>query len=168
MEEKESIEIVENFLKECDKDLNCEISIKADGLTRAAIENLIKKCKECKLNECINCEISWTEIQEIKKLVARVKELEQIEAEHQKENGELREQLNELEKYKTLYINIQGMRNGKELLKKYINDSVLKSTIREKIEEYKKKENCENGKYCNNCCEHYARCKTLQELLEDK
>lgn len=41
--------------------------------------------------------------------------------------------------YKTLYINIQGVRTGKQLLKKYINDSILKSEIREKLEKAEKK-----------------------------
>lgn len=40
------------------------------------IIKLIEKCDNCKLNECINCEISYTEVQEIKKLVDRVKDLE--------------------------------------------------------------------------------------------
>jgi hypothetical protein len=49
-----------------------------------------------------------------------------------KRNKELEE---ENKNYKRLYININGMRNGKELLIKYINDSILKSAIKEKIEE---------------------------------
>lgn len=32
------------------------------------IEKLINRCEECKLKECINCEISWTEVEAIKKL----------------------------------------------------------------------------------------------------
>jgi len=42
-----------------------------------SIIKLIEKCDNCKLNECINCEISWAEVQEIKKLLDRVKELEE-------------------------------------------------------------------------------------------
>ena len=41
----------------------------------------------------------------------------------------------ENENYRKLYVNIQGMRSGKELLTKYINDSILKDVIRDKIEE---------------------------------
>ena len=33
------------------------------------VESLIKKCDGCKLNECINCEINWTEIQSIKNII---------------------------------------------------------------------------------------------------
>ena len=52
---------------------------------------------------------------------------------------------------------------------KYLNENyMLKSKIKEKLEEYKVKENCKKGKYCNNCCEYYARCKTLQSLLEEE
>lgn len=32
------------------------------------IENLIKRCDNCKLKECINCKISWTQVQAIKKI----------------------------------------------------------------------------------------------------
>ena len=32
------------------------------------IEKLITRCEKCKLKECINCEISWTEVEAIKKL----------------------------------------------------------------------------------------------------
>lgn len=41
------------------------------------IIKLIGKCDKCKAFECINCEISWNEVQEIKKLLDRVTELEQ-------------------------------------------------------------------------------------------
>lgn len=41
------------------------------------IENLIKKCDKCKLKECINCEISWDEVQAIKRFHKAYKELEE-------------------------------------------------------------------------------------------
>ena len=41
------------------------------------VENLIKKCDECKLKECINCEISWSEISSVRRLVDKYKELEE-------------------------------------------------------------------------------------------
>ena len=62
------------------------------------IIKLIEKCDNCKLNECINCEISYTEVQEIKKLVDRVTELEQ-----------------DIEKQKTYY------EFAKDLIEKYYN-----------------------------------------------
>ena len=34
------------------------------------MSDLIKQCDECRLNECINCEHSWADIQEIKKQLA--------------------------------------------------------------------------------------------------
>lgn len=33
------------------------------------VENLIKRCDECKLKECINCETNWTEVTSIKRIV---------------------------------------------------------------------------------------------------
>jgi len=41
------------------------------------IKDLIETCKECKLHECINCEISWTEVQAIENLIKGYKELEE-------------------------------------------------------------------------------------------
>lgn len=43
---EEDIDILERFLKICDEDLFTEISIKTNGLTRNAIEHLIKEYKE--------------------------------------------------------------------------------------------------------------------------
>jgi NADH:ubiquinone oxidoreductase subunit E len=60
------------------------------------------------------------------------------------------------------YIEYKGVKYIKE---QYV---ISKSKIKEKIEEYKKTEKCKNGKYCNNCCTYYSRCKLLQELMEDK
>ena len=31
------------------------------------IQDLVDRCEKCKLDECINCEISWIEVQIIKK-----------------------------------------------------------------------------------------------------
>lgn len=33
------------------------------------LKRLIKRCDECKLNECINCEISYSDIQTIEHLI---------------------------------------------------------------------------------------------------
>lgn len=41
----------------------------------------------------------------------------------------------ENKKYKNFQVHIYGMRSGKELLTRYINDSVLKDEIRDKIKE---------------------------------
>lgn len=41
------------------------------------LERLIKRCDECKLNECINCEISYSDIQTIKHLIKAYKELKE-------------------------------------------------------------------------------------------
>lgn len=39
------------------------------------VENLIKRCDECKLKECINCETDWTEITSIKRIVDSYKKV---------------------------------------------------------------------------------------------
>jgi hypothetical protein len=39
------------------------------------VENLIKRCDECKLKECINCETNWTEITSIKRIVDSYKKV---------------------------------------------------------------------------------------------
>ena len=68
-------------------------------------------------------------------------------------------------KYKNFQLHINGMRNGKELLIKYINDSVLKEDIRDKIkvlegciEEFKPQGYIEG--------ELKAKIEVLKELLE--
>ena len=59
-------------------------------------EKLIKKCDECKLNECINCEISWTEIASIRRLIDDYKRVLKMNEVLSKENGVL---LKENEEY---------------------------------------------------------------------
>ena len=41
------------------------------------LENLIKKCDECKLHECIGCEIVYNDIQAIKRLLFGIKEIKE-------------------------------------------------------------------------------------------
>lgn len=36
------------------------------------IQEMIKKCDECKLPECIQCEYSWSDVQEIKEEVKKI------------------------------------------------------------------------------------------------
>lgn len=56
------------------------------------VDKLIKKCDECKLNECINCEISWTEVVSIKKITDEYKKVLKINEVLLKENELLRQQ----------------------------------------------------------------------------
>lgn len=39
------------------------------------VEQIIDKCKNCKLKECINCEINWNQVQAIENLLKENKEL---------------------------------------------------------------------------------------------
>ena len=54
------------------------------------VDKLIKKCDECKLNECINCEISWTEVVSIKKITDEYKKILKMNEVLLKENEELK------------------------------------------------------------------------------
>lgn len=61
------------------------------------LQRLIDRCDKCDLAECINCEISWTEVQALKGLLDLYNNLKEIEEEHRKENGELRVELKKVE-----------------------------------------------------------------------
>lgn len=54
---------------------------------------LIDRCNECNFLACENCEINWTQVQAIEKLLDKYKNLKEIEEEHRKENGLLRVEL---------------------------------------------------------------------------
>jgi hypothetical protein len=92
-------------------------------------------------------------------LYERIVELEEIEKEHQKENGELRERVEELEKYENYY------KNERVQL-------IPKSKVRKKLEEYNKMINATYGDITHqgdirrdNCIEIRN---VLQELLEER
>lgn len=61
------------------------------------VDKLIKKCDECKLNECINCEISWTEVISIKKITDEYKKILKMNEVLLKENKELKNKIMEKE-----------------------------------------------------------------------
>lgn len=56
------------------------------------INCLIERCKQCKLNECITCDICWSEVQAIENLINRNKELEEKNTKLQEKNEELKEE----------------------------------------------------------------------------
>lgn len=72
------------------------------------VENLIKRCEECKLKECINCETSYTEIMSIKRIVDSYKKV-------LKENEELKE-------YNMTYKKILGLADNRIYRKKYLEE----------------------------------------------
>lgn len=43
-----------------------------------SVEKLIKRCDECEEHECIQCEICWSDVQEIKKLFQLLEEKTKI------------------------------------------------------------------------------------------
>lgn len=72
------------------------------------VEKLIKKCDECKLKECINCEISWSEIASVRRLIDNYKKLE-------KNSIKVSLVEEKLEKEKLPNIIVGGRRNKKTL-----------------------------------------------------
>ena len=78
-------------------------------------DKLIKKCDECKLNECINCEISWTEVVSIKKITDEYKKVLKMNEVLLKENEELKS--DNLE-----YQRIQDIFDKRTYRKKYLEE----------------------------------------------
>ena len=81
------------------------------------IKELLNKCDNCKLKECIACEFTWTDIQKIKKYIENIettnetldKECSRLE---QKESilDKVTDKLKEVnKKYKNEYENIENM-----------------------------------------------------------
>lgn len=67
---------------------------------------------------------------------------------------------------------IEGMRNGKQLLGKYINDSILKDEIRKKLAEAEKEYNEIHAKHYRDCgiseARAEAKIEAYKELLNTK
>ncbi len=49
--------------------------------SKEGIENILNKCDNCNLSECINCEMSYTERQKVKKYI------EQLESDNYEQNN---------------------------------------------------------------------------------
>lgn len=58
------------------------------------VEQLLNKCDNCKLKECIGCEFTWTDIQKIRKYI---QELEQKQSILDKVTEECRKKMTEYE-----------------------------------------------------------------------
>ena len=130
------------------------------------LKKLIKKCDECKLNECINCEISYSDIQTIKHLIQEYKNLKVIEESHRNENGELRERVKQLEEENERLKGKIDVCNWQEKSCRDIIDEkyIPVSLVKEKIEELE-----ENG-YWNYLEKRdlETTIEILQELLEKR
>lgn len=92
------------------------------------VDKLIKKCDECKLNECINCEISWTEVVSIKKITDEYKKVLKMNEVLLKENKELNSKIPNLEQSTEILIET----NTK--LTNELNDSISKQKIKDIID----------------------------------
>lgn len=81
------------------------------------LENIINRCEKCKLPECINCEISWNEVQALENLIKGYREKE--------------------EKLIDERILTQYMQNNIKGYQEELENSIPKLKIKEKIEELK-------------------------------
>lgn len=133
------------------------------------VENLIKRCDECKLKECINCETNWTEITSIKRIVDSYKKVLK-ENEELKNNGPIDENEFELAvdcDYDRLKRLIDTADKSEEFIlynnEKWIKEkySVPTEKIKDKIEEL------ENANwYCKSVKNQTIR--ALKELLKEE
>lgn len=115
----------------------------------------------------------WCEA--IENLLNRNKELEEIEQEHKKENGELREKVKELEEENTVLkkannisenVTIKDITNFmNKSLEDFNKEYVPVAKIKEIFEKNKAITDC---RYCNNTCDSYAVCMFCKDLLEEK
>ena len=108
------------------------------------IECLIERCKQCKLNACITCDICWSEVQAIENLLKGYKEEKDLRIHYE----------NSLDNMERLYID--------------------KDKVKEKIEEYDKqrikmeKDDIGVGfTLGKEWSDLKAKLQVLQELLED-
>lgn len=123
-------------------------------------EKLIKKCDECKLNECINCEISWTEIDLIRRIVDNYKRV-------LKENEELKNAVNIVNKEKSDWIRAYQEEKDKQF--ELLRSSIPVKEVKDKIEEYKNMlKTCNKAKDIDRIKAINERILELQELLEGR
>lgn len=100
-----------------------------------------------------------------------IENLKEIEQEHKKENGELREKVKKLEENTILKEDLHEMtvsNNHKKenwVHRSILNSYIPVSKIKEKYEKNKARTDC---RYCNNACDSYAVCMFCKELLEGK
>lgn len=130
------------------------------------VENLIKKCDECKLKECINCETNWTEITSIKRIVDSYKKV-------LKENEELKENDN---KY-TIHLTDEQYNMVIEIVQDDINRKWIQK-LKDKIEELNKlltdidykdiEDKQEREFYKKEYYQVVAQIKVLKELLKEE
>lgn len=107
------------------------------------VEKLIKKCDECKLHECINCEINWTEISSVRRLIDGYKQLEE-------------------------YYEEQNEVNAKFIPKSKVKEKIEK--LQREFDFYAGREHAEwqDGEFDGEQCDDIAlQIRTLKELLEE-
>lgn len=123
-------------------------------------EKLIKKCDECKLNECINCEISWTEIDLIRRIVDNYKRV-------LKENEELKNAVNIVNKEKSDWIRAYQEEKDKQF--ELLRSSIPVKEVKDEIEEYKNMlKTCNKAKDIDRIKAINERILELQELIEGR
>ena len=140
------------------------------------IEDL-KECENCHYKDKENClcEVNYVykriilgiiekQQKEIERLQNKDKEYMKIQNNNLEWQEKYKELKKKIENSKQFQVYISGMRSGKELLNKYINDSIPKNKIREKIKEIE-----ENGYWDFLEKRDYEKTiKILKELLGDE
>lgn len=148
------------------------------------VDKLIKKCDECKLNECINCEISWTEVVSIKKITDEYKKILKMNEVLLKENKELKN-IELKSKGGAIKISLEGVLSLENKIKQLEKENFdLKDRLSWRIiycQELEKDlfENCENfviskdrvkeqiKKYAKLSDDFYSKWKKLSPFNED-
>ena len=119
------------------KDINKNIGRIENYVAR--LKKIVEKCYECELATCEQCEICWVDVRAIEAVLGNLEALcdmqmsadrdlqrqKQINEEHQKINGELREKIEELEK-ELIFIKarqVKTMNNVSEEVKAKIYDN---------------------------------------------
>ena len=98
------------------------------------LNNIIKKCDECKFATCEQCEINWTDVQPIKTVLGNLEALCDMQRSENKENEILKEKVKELEKA------LLKVKDRNTTLFITCRNSIPKQKIKDKIEELNKQE----------------------------
>ena len=125
------------------------------------VENLIKRCDECKLKECINCETNYTEITSIKRIVDSYKRLLKEDETLKKEKEQAWEEWNNLEQGS--YETEQKLKQQIKELQKENEELKNNKTLVEKILDKGKGFTLQQTQYI---WEHYIPVQKIKDIID--
>ena len=130
------------------------------------LSEIIELCEEEINNndENVSAILDLTDLKSLRNLIKEYKNLKEIEENHRKENGELRERVKELEEENQ---QLEAIKD--EAIRRYNLESIPTSLVKEKIEEINKA--YEDSKDENGESQYYYpdyTIRVLQELLEKR